>query len=202
MCGRYLVEINEEELREIVTAAEKSVIGHSGRFSFTSSNGEVFPGSSAPVITGDNEVRFMTWGFPGHNRPPHINARSETAAASRTFGEAMAERRCIIPASGYFEWRALDKKNKAKYKITLSSGKAMYMAGIHSADGRFAILTRAAAGAVTEIHDRMPVIIPKSLIGAWLQESPDAIMEALTDLRFALLQTSDKQKPEQISLFK
>ncbi|MDR0491515.1 MAG: SOS response-associated peptidase [Oscillospiraceae bacterium] len=201
MCGRYLIEIDEEELKEIIATAEVNARGRSEQFSFAFRGGEIFPGSVVPVIAGNNEVRFMTWGFPGIivNQPPHINARSETAAASRTFGEAMASRRCLVPASGYYEWKTRDKKHKVKYKFTLPSG-TMYMAGVYSADGRFAILTRSAAPDIVEFHDRMPVILPKSLLGVWLRESPHVLKEAITDLKFAQAEANDKQ-PEQMSLF-
>ena len=200
MCGRYLVEINDEELKEIAAAAEVNA-RHAEQFSFAFNGGEIFPGSIAPVITA-NEICFMKWGFPSRDakRPPHINARSETAATSKTFGSGLSARRCIIPASGYFEWKTLDKKRKLKFKFSLPDGSPMYMAGVYSNDGRFAILTREAAPAILEIHDRMPVILPKSLIEKWLKESPDALNEALTDLRFIPVPASDKQ-PNQASLF-
>ena len=195
-----MIELNEEELKDIAAAAEVNAL-HAGQFSFTFNGGEIFPGSIAPVITA-NEVCFMKWGFPGlnPNRPPHINARSETAAASKTFSSALAASRCIIPASGYYEWVTPDKKHKQKFKFMLSDGSPMYMAGVYSDDGRFAVLTREAAPAILEIHDRMPVILPKSHIEKWLRESPDALNEALTDLHFIPVPTSDKQ-PKQASLF-
>ena len=195
-----MIEINEEELKEIAAAAELNA-HHAVQFSFAFNGGEIFPGSIAPVITA-NEVCFMKWGFPSRDakRSPHINARSETAATSKTFGAPLAERRCIVPASGYYEWKTLDKKRKLKFKFTLPDGSPMYMAGVYSVDGRFAILTREAARAILEIHDRMPVILPKSLIEKWLKESPDALNVALTDLQFIPVPTSDKQ-PNQTSLF-
>ena len=208
MCGRYLIEIDEKELKEIIAEVEKSGDERSLQLSATFKGGEIFPGSIVPVITANNKVRFMTWGFPSivnksshtpqgvissRARPGihHINARSETAATSKTFGEAMASRRCVVPASGYYEWKSLDKKNKTKYEITLPGRTPMYMAGIYSSDERFAVLTRAAAPAITEIHDRMPVILHKSLIHAWLNDSPEVMKEALTDLHFAPVSASE-----------
>jgi len=202
MCGRYLVEISEEELNELVTAAEKNASAHSEQFSFIFKGGEIFPGSIAPVITANKEVRFMTWGFPNIavTRSFHINARSETAAASKTFGGAMLARRCLIPASGYYEWKTHDKKHKTKYKFTLPNQAPMYMAGIYSIDGQFAVLTRAAVPDILEIHDRMPVILPKSLTETWLNESSDVLKEAIAELQFAPVPASNKQ-PKQIDLF-
>ena len=217
MCGRYLIEIDEKELKEILSAAEVSADERLDQLSFTFSGGEIFPGSSAPVITAGG-VRYMTWGFPSISESlnPHtpqgvissrarpgihlINARSETAATSKTFGEAFDARRCVVPASAYFEWKQTGKKRKVKYEITLPMRAPLYMAGIYTINGQFAILTRDAAPVIAEIHDRMPVIMPKSLIDAWLKQSPDALNQAVTDLQFAPVPASDKN-PNQLKLF-
>ena len=119
---------------------------------------------------------------------------------SKTFGEAMADRRCVVPASAYFEWKQTGKKRKEKYEFTLPRRAPLYMAGIYSTDGRFAILTRDAAPAMTEIHDRMPVIFPKSLIDVWLRQSPEVVDQALTDLQFSPVPASDRN-PNQLKLF-
>ena len=203
MCGRYLIEIGEEELREIIAAAEKERGDREdlGQLSFTYRGGEIFPGSTAPVITG-NEVCFMKWGFPSSiaNQSPHINARSETAMTSKTFGDAMASRRCIVPASAYYEWKKLGKKRKVKYEVTLTGRATMYMAGIYSDSGQFAVLTREAAPSIIEIHDRMPVILSKSNIDAWLRGSPEVMKEALTDLQLAPV-PADEKPSQQLYLF-
>ena len=112
----------------------------------------------------------------------------------------MATKRCIVPASAYFEWKDLGKKKKAKYEFRLKEGSPLYMAGIYTIDGHFAILTHDAAPTMSEIHDRMPVILPKSLIDVWLKQSPEVVSQAVTDLQFVLVPTSDK-KPNQLRLF-
>ena len=208
MCGRYLIEIDEKELREMLLAADTSADERLDKLSFVFSGGEVFPGSIAPVITADG-VRFMTWGFPSihEKQHPHINARSESAAASKTFGEAMETRRCVVPATAYFEWKQTKKKHKVKYEFTLPERAPLYMAGIYTTgpkvsphvDGCFAVLTRDAAPTITEIHDRMPVILPKALIDVWLRESPAVMSEALTDLNFVPVPASDRN-PNQLRL--
>jgi putative SOS response-associated peptidase YedK len=184
LCGRYFIESDNNELADIIAAAERSAAGYSAPVSFKL--GEIFPGTAAPVITAEREVRFMTWGFPDWTgKRPHINARSETAAAARTFREAMAVRRCIIPASSYYEWKSIDKKQKEKYEFRLPDRSPLYMAGIYSPDGRFAVLTREAVPGLSKIHDRMPVILPRELAEAWLVESPEVMLEAVTGLTFA-----------------
>ena len=201
MCGRYLIEIDEKELKEIIEAAETSADERMAHLSFMFKGGEIFPSSTAPVITADG-VRFMTWGFPSihENQHQHINVRSETAATSKTFGEAMDARRCIVPASAYFEWKQTGKKRKVKYEFSLPGRTPLYMAGIYTIAGEFAILTRDAASSIMQVHDRMPVIFPKSLIQAWLKDSPEVVNQSLTNLQFEPVPASDKNS-NQLRLF-
>ena len=164
--------------------------------------GEIFPGDMAPVVIGGNETRYMTWGFPDlAGKRPHINARSETAATSKTFGGAMADRRCLVPASGYFEWKPIDKRRKEKYSITPAGGGLMYMAGIYSPGGRFAILTCDAAPEIFAIHDRMPVILSKDRAAGWLNGVPDIQLGAISGLIAAPVTAAAEPPPPQMSLF-
>jgi len=165
-------------------------------------SGEIFPGNVAPVLAAEREARFMLWGFPNlmPGKRPLINARSETAAVKRTFSDAMASRRCLVPASGYYEWKTIGKKHKEKYEFTLPDRETMYMAGIYSREGQFAILTRAASPSTSKIHDRMPVILPKILSDVWLSESADVILEALTELQSRHI-PGKNEKAVQMSMF-
>jgi len=183
MCGRYLIDDEAFDLSEIIAAAEKNTRANPEWSAF--SGGEIFPGSIAPVIAAENDARFMFWGFPSliAGKQPHINARSESAAEKKTFSNAMASRRCLIPASGYYEWKKIDKNRKEKYEFTLPDRMTMYMAGIYSEEEKFAILTRAATPSVADIYDRMPVIFTKPLGDAWVNESTEVIYQALTDLK-------------------
>ena len=200
MCGRYYIELDTAELRDIISKVEHKMQDYPDQMTLKIT-GEIFPGDTVPVITGDDGARSMTWGFPNaYGKRPHINARSESAATSKTFGEAMASRRCLVPASGYYEWKTLDAKRKEKYEFTLSNRAPLYMAGIYSPDGRFAILTRDAAPGVSAIHDRMPVIFSKSIAEAWLLGTPDVLREALTNLSFSPVKVNT-ESPPQMSLF-
>jgi len=200
MCGRYLVEIEESEILEIIKAAEKNSQNSSAVSQF--SGGEIFPTNTAPVIVAGDKAQFMKWGFRGKHsdKRPYINARSETAATAPTFSAAMSERRCLVPASSYYEWKTIDKKQKEKYEFTLPDGTPLYMAGIYSDDGEYAILTREASYDIADIHNRMPVIIPKSLSDVWLNESADVFGEAITELNFIVI-PKEEEPPLQMSLF-
>jgi putative SOS response-associated peptidase YedK len=224
--------MDEKELRDIVSAAQRSIrlpekgaatdaakariIARDVNAAMTGGpaaatapwkGGEVCPGDVAPVLTAGGAARFMTWGFPSlYGKQPHINARSETAAGAITFRDAWLNRRCLVPATCYFEWKhpgaKTGKKQREKYAFRLPDSPLLYMAGIYTTGGMFAILTRAASHGISEIHDRMPVIIPKALATFWLEESPQVVAKAVTELRFAPADdpvTDDR--PVQLSLF-
>lgn len=116
----------------------------------------------------------MKWGFRLNKRLV-FNARSESAAQKPLFIQSAAERRCLIPASAYFEW---DHRNavKQKYRFHLPEQKPLYLAGLYRFEDEnplpvFTVLTRAAAPDISCFHDRMPVMIPASLTDAWLDHS-------------------------------
>ena len=114
MCCRFYMEMSEE-LRPIVEAANRSALGARmvaalGRPVRT--QGEMRPTDIVPVLApnraGRQAVFPMLWGFTLEGRAsPVINARSETAAQKPTFRESWKSRRCVIPASYYFEWEHL-----------------------------------------------------------------------------------------------
>jgi len=184
MCGRYYIEIDEKELQDIVDEVERNIHESGEQLTFKTS-GEFFPTDAAPVQTGSGCYRLMRWGFAGYNGKPVINARSETALEKPMFRQSMLERRCLIPASGYYEWRK-DEKKKIKHRLFIP-GQPMFFAGCWRQEKdsplpAFVILTRPAAGAVEAIHDRMPVIIPRNRADVWLNDGPDTMREAIEAL--------------------
>ena len=190
MCGRYYIEIDEEELRDIVIEVEKKTRESGEQLTLggaMKTNGEIFPTDVVPVRTEDGGYAAMKWGFVGYNGKPVINARSETALEKPMFQNAMRERRCLIPAGGYYEWRKAGAK-KVKYQFFIP-GQRLHFAGCWRQEKgsqiyTFVILTRQAAGGAEAIHDRMPVIIPESRMDAWLREGPEAMKEAVTELSY------------------
>ena len=104
-----------------------------------------------------------------------INARSEGIHASRLYKKAILQRRCIVPVSGFFEWKR-DEQEKRPFKISLKDQPIMSFAGIWTtwhaggpeAQSSFSIMTTAANEFMANIHDRMPVILEKAQFDDWL----------------------------------
>ncbi|MGI6736380.1 MAG: SOS response-associated peptidase [Anaerovoracaceae bacterium] len=121
-----------------------------------------------------------------------INARAETAASRPMFRESLRQRRCIVPASRFYEWDA------AKNKVTfwLPENPVLFLAGLYRA-GRFVILTTEANDSVRPVHDRMPLHIPPHSLNDWLRsaEAADSL------LRRPQPQLRHAQEEEQLSLF-
>lgn len=183
MCGRYYIDNEEENLkvRVILKELNRRRLPMYDQVRI----GEVFPSQIAPVIVNEMElgitVRPMKWGFPRTGGGGVvINSRSEKADVTPMFQKAARERRCLIPASHFFEWRRNGgRKTKDKFAFRPDTDEAlMYMAGFYGQflggfagggyDG-FAILTREADGQMSPYHDRMPVILTdEALKKAWL----------------------------------
>lgn len=140
---------------------------------------------------GQREAVSMRWGLvPGWSKdpsagPPLINARAETVAVKPAFRFAFKQHRCLIPASGFYEWRKAGSV-KVPHLITVTGGVFAF-AGLwehwHRDDQRIesaTIITTTPNELMASIHDRMPVILPAEHHALWL--SQDLPPEALTDL--------------------
>jgi len=187
LCGRYYIEIDESELQDIVREAEKNLREYPEQLPLFKSSGEIFPTDIVPVQVGINQYLPMKWGFSNFNGRLVINARSETVHEKPMFKQPMLENRCLIPASGYYEWQKHSGK-KTKYILYLPDGP-MYLAGCYRQEKNspfysFVILTKPAAEGINDIHERMPVIIPKKHIKTWLYEGSEAIDYAEQELRY------------------
>ena len=176
MCGRYTLKTPVEELAE--------------EFGFEASSVELPPNYNvaptqevAAVLEEDGKRRLelLRWGLiPSWADDPSIgsrmiNARSETAPEKPSFRRAFRERRCLIPADGFYEWQ---RTNGAKqpYYIRMKEGRPFAFAGLWESwkdDGgpeirSCTILTTKPNALAAEIHDRMPVILPAGSYDAWL----------------------------------
>ena len=195
MCGRYSIFLNgeedAEELRQIMNELQRKAPDAATAVKA----GEIAPGDLAPVIA-PNRLRSpaafaMRWGYRLPDGKLVFNARSETALEKPLFRDGMLNRRCLAPASSYFEWENRGRE-KVRYSIHPAGQRITYLAGVYRLeDGvpAFAILTREPAESIAFIHDRMPVILPESARSAWLDarsDPRDVLKAALTDVRFAI----------------
>ncbi len=194
MCGRYY--ISDDTAREI----EKMVRDLDRKLAVCHS-GDVSPSSTATVLIQPENLLTaadMKWGFPGYEgKSLLINARAESVLEKRTFQESVRRRRCVIPASGFYEW------NKRKEKFTFwraDHAPLLFMAGcynLYDDKNRFVILTTQANASIAPVHDRMPLILEKNEVGRGL--SDDGCVEALLGKEPPELTRSTEY--EQMSLF-
>ena len=188
MCGRYFVDDNDLNISEIYNAVNEQQAYAPEQLSFNLSTGEIFPTNIVPVITGSNEYKAMKWGFAGYNGRPIINARSETAYQKPMFRNSIIERRCLIPASGYYEWQKIENK-KQKYLFTSPENAVFYMLGCFKIEQgsllpNFVILTRDATELIQVIHDRMPVIVTANAGDEWLSKGEGGYPQLVDEVNF------------------
>ena len=129
----------------------------------------VGPQDRAVVISaseGEASARELLWGFPVKDSLV-INARSESAIVKPMFSESLLSRRCLIPASSFYEWD--NYRNKVSF--TVPELTFFFLAGIwwlYPDSERFVVLTTAANESMAPVHDRMPVLIDRSDAKRWL----------------------------------
>ena len=178
MCGRYYIEIDEDEMLEIIREVQRKA----DRPEQLVRTGEIFPTNIAPVMVSEHDFRSMKWGFLRYDGKGHvINARSETVYEKSMFRKPLFEGRCLIPASNYFEWLTDEHGKKHKYAIKTAT-PVSYMAGLYRSEKgndipTFVILTKAAAPEIEFIHNRMPVILDKAAQISWLSGNIDGVFD-------------------------
>ena len=123
---------------------------------------------------GKIQARYMLWGMrPSWAKSLLINARSETVLEKPAFRNAMRDRRCLIPASGFFEWQDLGT-SKAPYFFHDPARPILAFAGLwrENEDHGYpeaVIMTTSPNALIAPIHDRMPCILPEGLLHEYLQ---------------------------------
>ena len=141
-----------------------------------------------------NVARMLRWGMQGARKAPSgksqrplFNARAETVDELPSFRQAFHRRRCILPAHGFYEWKATGTKSRAPVWIQRKDGAPLGFAGIWSRErigdeyiDTCAVLTCAANSLVSPIHHRMPVILPPHCYRNWLDA--DAGIDGLQSL--------------------
>jgi len=182
MCGRFVSVFTTEDL---LAVAEELGGLSGGDTDVESADWNVAPSRAVPLFAADGEgvsLVSATWGIvPAWKRDaaasrPLINARSETAAEKSTFRKAAVSGRCIVPMTGYYEWKTDPHSRKIPYFIGAVDGSPLLAGGLldESRTG-FVILTRQAPESVSTIHDRSPFLMAGADADEWLHspEWPD-----------------------------
>lgn len=183
MCGRYALYGPTSRLREQF-GAEIDELDFAPRYNAA-------PLQLLPVIRqrpgGERVAHLLRWGLiPSWSKDPAIaskliNARGETLPEKPSFRSAFKSRRCIIPASGFYEWKAI-AGGKQPYFIRPANDDFFGIAGLWERwtppDGEpldtFAIITTDATDTLRPLHDRMPVILRADDYGPWLSKETHA----------------------------
>ena len=197
MCGRYFID-DSPELRPIIEAMNRSPLASLFRQNAELvSHGEIRPTDTAPVIassrSGNRAVFPMKWGFTG--KTLLINAKTETAAIRPTFRDAWASHRCIVPASGYYEWEHLTakdgkRKTGGKYALWPRGASVTWLCGLYRIEQGlpcYVILTREPCEGIRFLHDRMPLMLPDGYVDEWIRPDRDpaeVIKAAQTDIQY------------------
>ncbi len=181
MCGRYATSRGSAELSTLFDAVDESRGALAPDYNLA-------PTDSAPIVRVSQRAgRVLSaarWGLlPAWAKTPRagarmINARAETIATSNAYARPFAERRCLVPVDGWYEWRSLGRGSaKQAYFMTPADGGVLAIAGVWTpwrgseAGERlltFSVVTTAAVGDLALVHDRMPLVLPPDRWSGWL----------------------------------
>jgi putative SOS response-associated peptidase YedK len=218
MCGRY--DLSESGRTLKIGDFELILTTSQPRYN-------VCPTQLAPIIRRRDDLQFSlddyrwglipAWAKDGNSAAKCINARSETVSEKPMFRSAFRKRRCVVPADGYYEWQ-MAKPRKLPWRFTRMDRQPLLLAGLWESwrppgmpeapeIRTFTILTKVPSPKVSEIHDRMPVILEPDTANLWLDPTttedqlrtlcaPSEI-ELLTMVRVNVVGDGPPQAPDQ-----
>lgn len=178
MCGRYVLTLPQEAMVGVFGAVPSNDLPAGPRWN-------VCPTVQVPVVThepdGGRRLVSMRWGFVPRwyatptGGPLLINARAETVATKPAFRDACRTRRCLIPATGFYEWTKDAEGNRLPWYFHPAEGEVLAFAGLWQAWGpegtaTCAIVTCAAGPTMAEVHHREPVTLAEADWPLWLGE--------------------------------
>lgn len=180
MCGRFAITLPDDAMAALFEAAPANDLPNGPNFN-------VCPTTHVHTVTSDEgqrRLRPMRWGFLPHwyksptDGPLLINARSETLAEKPAFRDACRARRCLIPATGFYEWTKDDAGNRLPWYIYSTQKTPLAFAGVWQTWDKgddplttCAIVTTGANKTMAQIHHRMPVILTQENWPLWLGEA-------------------------------
>ncbi|MGB3762649.1 MAG: SOS response-associated peptidase [Ornithinimicrobium sp.] len=203
MCGRYAASADPDDLVEVFEI-DHDAMGEPTRSLLVSPQQppvgqpdyNVAPSKAAPIVLerepGQRQLRPLTWGLvPSWSKDPRsgvrmINARAETLLSKPAYAKAAMSRRCLVPATGWYEWQvsptatgARGRPRKQPFFLSRADDVPLAMAGIYEfwkeAEApqsewlvTFAVITTAAEPGLDRIHDRQPVVLDSDRWQSWL----------------------------------
>jgi putative SOS response-associated peptidase YedK len=187
MCGRYAVTSAPEAIRALFGYPEQP--NFPPRYNIAPTQ----PIAIVRLIDGKRQFALVRWGLlPSWVKDPKnfsllINARGESLTDKPAFSAAVKRRRCLVPADGFYEWKA-GRTGKQPYFVRAKSGAPVAFAGLWETwmgpNGEeletAAIVTTRANRMLADIHDRMPVIVPPEAFNLWLDCANVDVETALT----------------------
>ena len=188
MCGRFSLAVSRHEIAEQFHVDDIVADVDPRRFNVAPSQQVLAVATS----TDGSRRRLgnLQWGLvPPWAKDPSIgnrmvNARAETAATKPAYRNAFARRRCLLPASGYFEWASSGERGgrpkKVPFYFRRKDGLLLAIGGlwevwhgpVEQTLRTCTILTTDANRLGVEVHDRMPVLVPEELWDQWLAPEP------------------------------
>jgi putative SOS response-associated peptidase YedK len=193
MCGRYLLATRPDIVVEQFAARMPGQI-ILPRFNMA-------PGQQHPLLTRQKQREFslFTWGLQFPQRPLVINIRAESIFAKDYWQRELRQRRCLIPATGYYEW---ERKTRQPYHIFAAHASLLAFAGITYYNRatnahQFAIITREAPSQLSHIHHRAPLTIAAKQWHKWLAADTDhqellSVGQSINDSNWRFLATSTR----------
>lgn len=176
MCGRFTITHPNEAIAALFAALPGNDLPPVPRFN-------ICPTQPVVVVTaqdGTRRLRAMRWGFLPHwyktptDGPLIINARSDTIATKPAFREAVRQRRCLVPASGFYEWQTGADGAKLPWYFTRRDGAPMALAGIWQRWGQIdtcAIVSTDAGPGMAGLHHREALMLEPADWPLWLGEA-------------------------------
>jgi putative SOS response-associated peptidase YedK len=197
MCGRFALTLPDDAMAQLFSAALSNDLPSVETYNLC-------PTQTVPAVVsaaGTRRIRPMRWGFLPHwyksptDGPLLIKARSETIAEKPAFRDACRSRRCILPATGFYEWTKTPDGARLPWYIYPADGAAISFAAIWQEWGpeearmaTCAIVTTTANDPMSAIHKRMPVTLLPDQFALWLGEDGKGAARLMTpapDDRFA-----------------
>jgi putative SOS response-associated peptidase YedK len=178
MCGRIVIATPVGSIVDYFEVHDPRVTAQPPRFN-------VAPSTPILLVRDSGDARILkparwgltpAWARSLDNGPRPINARAEPVRTSRLFKHAVAQRRCLLPADGFYEWPARGGRRKQPYYIHRTDGQLLALGGIWetwhegAADAltSAAIITTPANHVISTLHERMPLVVEPGDWEAWL----------------------------------